>query len=81
MEMLMRKPAFAAIVPVALVSIAAFARTMDLPEPVRVPPGYKMTMKVVGVGELTYECRAKATDDAAFEWAFVGPVAKLISGH
>jgi hypothetical protein len=34
----------------------------------------------VGVGELTYECRAKANDAAAFEWVFVGPVAKLMDG-
>lgn len=50
----------------------------DLPEPVRVPAGHKMVMKAVGVGELTYECRAKAGDPAAFEWVFVGPVAKLM---
>lgn len=50
----------------------------DLPEPVRVPAGHKMVMKAVGVGELTYECRAKAGDPAAFEWVFVGPLAKLM---
>ena len=74
----MRKLTFAAIAPLALVSIAAVAQTMDLPEPVRVPAGHKMTIKAVGIGELTYECRAKATDAAAFEWVFVGPVAKLM---
>jgi len=74
----MRKLTFTAIAPVALVSFAAVAQTMDLPEPVRVPPGHKMTMKAVGVGELTYECRAKANDAAVFEWVFVGPVAKLM---
>lgn len=50
----------------------------DLPEPVRVPAGHKMAMKAVGVGEITYECRAKAADPAAFEWVFVAPVAKLM---
>ncbi|MEP6942365.1 MAG: DUF3455 domain-containing protein [Betaproteobacteria bacterium] len=49
----------------------------DLPEPVRVPAGNRVAMKVVGTGDLTYECRAKATDATAFEWAFVGPMAKL----
>ena len=42
------------------------------------PPGHKMAMKAVGVGELTYECRAKANDATAYEWVFVGPVAKLM---
>ena len=42
------------------------------------PPGHTMSMRAVGVGELTYECRAKANDAVAFEWAFVGPVARLM---
>jgi len=62
-------------------SFPAAAQMMaDLPEAVRVPTGHQMVMKAVGVGELTYECRAKATDAMAFEWVFVGPVAKLIDG-
>ena len=62
-------------------SLPAAAQMMaDLPEAVRVPTGHQMVMKAVGVGELTYECRAKATDAMAFEWVFVGPVAKLIDG-
>lgn len=70
----------ALLVPAAFASLAAGAYAMDLPEPVRVPAGHKMVMKAVGVGELTYECRAKAGDAAAFEWVFVGPVAKLMDG-
>jgi len=66
-----------AAVAAALVTPLALAQS-DLPEPVRVPAGHKMVMKTVGVGELTYECRAKAGDPAAFEWVFVGPVAKLM---
>ena len=62
----------------AFVSLNAAAQTMDVPEPIRVPPGHTMSMKVIGMGELTYECRAKATDAAAFEWVFVGPVARLM---
>lgn len=51
----------------------------SLPEPVRVPAGQKMMMSATGVGELTYECREKKDAAGAFEWAFVGPVAKLYS--
>ena len=76
----MRKLVHAAILPAALASLVATAQTMDLPEAVRVPAGHTMAMKAVGVGELTYECRAKANDAAAYEWAFVGPVAKLMDG-
>lgn len=74
----MRKLTWAAVAPVAAISLAAVAQPMDVPEPVRVPAGHKMTMKALGVGEITYECRAKANDAAAFEWAFAGPVAKLL---
>ena len=59
-------------------TFSAAAQMMDLPEPVRAPAGSKMAMKAVGVGELTYECRAKAGDASAFEWVFVGPMAKLM---
>ena len=74
----MRKFLTAAIVPVAFVSFCTAAQTMDVPEPVRVPAGHTMAMKAVGVGELTYECRAKAADAMAYEWVFVGPVARLL---
>lgn len=50
-----------------------------LPEPVRVPAGQKVMMSATGVGELTYECRQKKDAAGVFEWAFVGPVAKLYS--
>lgn len=50
-----------------------------LPEPVRVPAGQKVMMSATGVGELTYECRQKKDAAGIFEWAFVGPVAKLYS--
>jgi hypothetical protein len=77
-EISMRKFLTAAIVPVAFVSFGTAAQMMDVPESVRVPAGHTMAMKAVGVGELTYECRVKANDAAAFEWVFVGPVAKLM---
>ena len=48
-----------------------------LPEPVKVPAGHKVAMETVGIGEITYECRAKAAQAGAFEWVFVGPKAVL----
>lgn len=49
----------------------------DAPTAVAVPAGNKPVMKTVGIGELTYECRAKAGTAGAFEWAFAGPDAVL----
>lgn len=48
-----------------------------LPDAVKVPAGHKVAMETVGVGEITYECRAKANTAGEFEWAFVGPKAEL----
>ena len=48
-----------------------------LPEPVKVPAGHQVAMETVGIGEITYECRAKANQAGAFEWVFVGPRAVL----
>ena len=50
-----------------------------LPEPVRVPAGQKMRMMATGVGDLSYECRAKKDMAGQYEWVFVGPVANLMS--
>ncbi len=58
-------------------SLPTFAQMMDVPEPVRPPAGHKMSLHTVGVGEITYECRAKAGVNDAYEWAFVAPVATL----
>ncbi len=52
-------------------------RAPDAPMAVSVPTGNKLVMTSVGIGDLTYECRAKAGMTGAFEWAFVGPVATL----
>ena len=57
-------------------SSVALAQT-DLPESVRVPAGHKISMQTTGVGEITYECRAKANMPNEMEWAFVGPKAVL----
>jgi hypothetical protein len=50
-----------------------------LPDAVKVPAGNKVAMETVGVGEITYECRAKANEAGMFEWVFVGPQADLNS--
>ncbi len=52
---------------------------MGIPDAVRVPAGHRVAMETVGVGEITYECRTKATMAGAFEWVFVGPKADLNS--
>jgi Protein of unknown function (DUF3455) len=50
-----------------------------LPQAVKVPAGHRVAWETVGVGEITYECRAKANMADAFEWVFVGPKADLKS--
>ena len=63
---------------VALVAAGpACAQMGDVPAPVQPPAGQKAAMTWTGSGDLTYECRAKADDASAFDWAFVGPDAKL----
>ena len=49
----------------------------SLPAAVQVPAGHQVAMETVGVGQITYECRAKK-DMAGHEWVFVGPDAKLM---
>ena len=49
-----------------------------LPAAVQVPAGHRVAMETVGVGQITYECRAKAAMPSEFEWVFVGPDAKLM---
>lgn len=49
----------------------------SLPDAVKVPAGHRVVMETVGVGQITYECRAKANMADVFEWVFVGPQAKL----
>ncbi len=58
---------------------AAPAFSQDaLPAAVQVPAGHRVVMETVGVGEITYECRAKAAG-GGHEWVFVGPQADLNS--
>ena len=51
----------------------------SLPDAVKVPAGNKVALETVGVGEITYECRAKTDAPGTFEWVFVGPQADLNS--
>jgi Protein of unknown function (DUF3455) len=63
-------------------SAPQFASQFDqsvLPVEVRVPTGHKIMLETVGIGEITYECRAKASMPGQFEWVFVGPDAKLMN--
>ena len=84
----MHRPLFTALAAAALATVSAcssvggpapmpmFSQT-TLPAPVQVPAGHKVALETVGVGEITYECRAKAAQAGAFEWVFVGPKAVL----
>ena len=47
-----------------------------LTAPVQVPAGNKVAMETVGVGEITYLCRAKKIMAGPFEWVFAGPDAR-----
>ena len=49
-----------------------------LPAAVQVPAGNKVAMETVGMGDITYECRAKTGATDQYEWVFVGPDAKLM---
>lgn len=48
-----------------------------LPDAVKVPSGNTVMLETVGIGDITYECRAKKEATDQFEWVFVGPNAKL----
>jgi hypothetical protein len=49
-----------------------------LPDAVKVPAGNRVAMDTVGVGQITYECRAKNDMAGQYEWVFAGPDAKLL---
>jgi Protein of unknown function (DUF3455) len=48
-----------------------------LPSPIKVADGNAVALETVGIGTVTYECRAKKEGNG-FEWAFVSPDAKLM---
>lgn len=58
----------------ACIAAATLPAVAQVPDAVKVPAGHKAAMTLKGTGLLTYECKAK---DAAFEWTFAGPDAKL----
>lgn len=57
-------------------TMASFSQD-GLPDAVKVPAGNRIALETVGVGQITYECRAKANAVDQFEWVFVGPAADL----
>ena len=57
--------------------IMSSLKTPDTPAAVTVPPGHKVVMMATGIGDLGYECRAKAGASDAWEWVFTGPNAML----
>ena len=48
-----------------------------LPAAVKVPAGNGVVAELVGVGQLTYECREKIDAAGQFAWTLIGPVAAL----
>ena len=59
---------------------ASMAFSQDsLPAAVRVPAGHQVALETVGVGQITYACRAKKDMAGQFEWVFAGPDAKLLN--
>jgi hypothetical protein len=56
---------------------APYSQAM-LPASVQVPAGHKVAMETVGAGDITYECRVKASTAGEYEWFFVGPDARLM---
>lgn len=66
----------------ALGSTSASAETAfsqdKLAAAVQVPAGHRVALETVGMGSITYECRAKKDAADQFEWVFAGPDAKLM---
>lgn len=49
-----------------------------LPDAVKVPAGNMVAMETVGVGEITWQCRADKDMAGKYAWTFAGPDAKLL---
>lgn len=71
----------AALAPALLAACAMQAKVDNaaLPEAVRVPAGHRLSLYTNASGEITYECRDKKDMAGQYEWAFVAPVATLVS--
>lgn len=50
----------------------------SLPDTMKVPAGHRVAMETVGVGQITWECRADKEMAGKYVWTFAGPDAKLI---
>lgn len=61
----------------SLAAVSAFAQNPP-PTEVTPPAGNKAVLTLVGVGDLTYECKAVADKPGTFAWTFAGPMAKLM---
>ena len=73
-------PALALLVTLPLFAACASTPVAPtVPAAIAVPAGHKVAMTTVGVGEITYECRAKADAPGTYAWAFVAPVATLFN--
>ncbi len=84
-----RTPLVASLAASALVSLLAACSSAPmtsmtqkydqstLPAAVRVPAGHSVATELVGVGDLTYECREKIDAPGQFAWTLIGPVAVL----
>jgi hypothetical protein len=66
-----------AVSTLALACTTSVFAQADLPDSIKVPAGHKISMETTGVGEITYECKAKANSTTEMEWTFVGPKAVL----
>jgi hypothetical protein len=81
--MMMQSALAVAAASLSLVACAADPGTMrfsqdGLPDAVKVPAGQKVAMETVGVGQITYQCRADKDMVGKFAWVFAGPDAKLL---
>lgn len=84
-----RTPLATALIASALVSLLAACASAPgtsmmpkydqsaLPAAVKVPAGNGVVAELVGVGQLTYECREKIDAAGQFAWTLIGPVAAL----
>jgi hypothetical protein len=72
----------AAILLLSTLGLAACSTTPALvavPDAIKGDASQQVTMVVPAKGVQIYECRAKANQAGAFEWAFVGPEAELFN--
>lgn len=81
--MMIQSALAAAAASLSLVACAAGPGEMvfsqdSLPDAVKVPVGHKVALETVGVGQITYQCRADREMAGKFAWVFAGPDAKLL---